>query len=120
MFMKGTYGQSQDGNFAVKDTIGVPHPYCITHKHVARAADHHGGMLNAAAIEDAEQRGAHCGTRGCQLKYNQHEQALLVECRTELKDNTGKVNPELHAYLLAIKDEATKNGYAGFSFVRAK
>jgi hypothetical protein len=54
------------------------------------------------------------------LKYKEHEQALLVECKIDLKDENGEVNPELHAYLKSQVDEATRNGYAGFAFVRAK
>ncbi len=113
--MKGEYGQSEHGNFKVVDTIGTPHPYCITPKHVAYAANNHNGMLNEAAIEGAEQYGAHCGVRGCQLPYNKHEQALLVNCKKDFNEGD-KINPELQAYLLAIKDECERNGYAGFAF----
>ena len=114
--MKGQYGQSEHGNFKVIDTIGVPHPYCIMPKHVSVAADHHSGILDEAAIIDAESRGAKCGTCKGKLSYKEHEQALLVGCKLEIKDAAGMVCPELHQYLLTIKDEATKNGYAGFAF----
>jgi hypothetical protein len=104
--------------FKVVDTIAVPHPYCITAKHVALAADEFGGMLSDAAIEEAERRGIHCdicnrGTKRPVLTFAQHEKALLVEVndRRELKDI-----PELKDYLLSIKDQATKEGYAGFAF----
>lgn len=113
------YGQSQAGNFSVQDTIGVPHPYCITPKHVAVASDRYCGMLGEAAIKDAEKNHhAHCGMRGCKLTYAEHEQALLVGCRAELKDGD-KVNPELHEYLLSIKAKCEEDKYAGFAFVRA-
>lgn len=112
--MKGSYGQSSALNFRVIDAIGVPHPYCITPKHVEIAADFYSGMLGEAAIEDAEKHGAHCGMVGCQLAFRQHEQALLVECNIDFKSEAGE--KELRAYLLQIKDAASANGYAGFAF----
>lgn len=117
--IRGEYGTSDAGNFTVVDTIGVPHPFVIGPKHVEIASDRFGGKLGTPAIEEAEKQGVRCygGERTqdrCQLTYAQHEQALLVECKTEMKDNK-----ELHAYLLSIKDEATKQGYAGFTFVKA-
>jgi hypothetical protein len=115
---KGEYSASKDGNFRVVDSIGVPHPYCLMPKHVAVASDHHCGFLDEAAIEDAESRGAHCGMRDCNLSYKQHEKALVVLCKEELKAADGMVNSELHAYLCTIKDQATTNGYAGFAFMR--
>lgn len=116
---KGNYGESSNGNFKVIDTIGVPHPYMITNKHVCWAADHHMGMLDTYAIESAEKQGIKCGMRGCNLTYAEHEQALIVECHQELQLN-GKTNPELHEYLLSIKDECESNGYAGFAFMKAE
>lgn len=112
------YGSSEQGNFTVIDTIGVPHPYCITPKHVAWAADHHCGMLTKDAIREAEERGGAkcdiCRKAGSVLSIDEHEQALLVECKQETKDNK-----ELHAYLLRIKDDAEQGGYAGFAFKKA-
>jgi hypothetical protein len=115
--MKGTYGKSSDSNFEVTDTIGVPHPYCIGPKHVGYAADRFGGILNEDAIRSAESAGAKCCTCKGKLSYDQHEQALLVTCKKDFQtDKTAE--KELHAYLLSIKDEATKHGYAGFAFVK--
>lgn len=101
---KGTYGTSENGNFQVVDTIAVPHPYCITARHIAA-----GGILNSESIEAAERNGAACGIKGCRLSYKQHEVALLVSCKTEPND-------ELEKYLVGNKDECEKNGYAGFAF----
>lgn len=108
------YGVSEQGNFSIKDKIGVPHPYCITPKHVAVAADHHGGILGESAIEDAESRGARCGMRGCTLTYKEHEQALLVACKVEIEES----KEELQDYLISIKEQAEKDGYAGFAFMK--
>lgn len=116
MTLKGQYLRSE--NFEITDTIGVPHPYCITPKHVGVAADDFGGMLSEEAIRAAEKQGARCGQRGCLLDYDKHEQALIVSCRAPLKNSDGTVNPELHRFLLDNKNECEKHGYAGFAFVK--
>jgi len=112
MSIKGTYPASPSGRFRVVDSIGVPHPYCITPKHVAVASDHHGGILNEAAISGAEQLGAKCGICKGKLSYKKHEQALLVACYVEMKE----AEKELQAWLKSLLPEATKNNYAGFAF----
>lgn len=113
------YGISEKGNFFVRETIGVPHPYMIMPGHVAEAADHHGGMLGESAIESAEKRRVFCGICKGKLKFHEHESALLVEAKKELQVEPGKADPELHAYLLSIKDKAEEDSFAGFAFVRA-
>jgi hypothetical protein len=112
------YGISEKGNFFVRETIGVPHPYMIMPGHVAEASDNHGGMLGESAIEAAEKRRVFCGICKGKLNFHEHETALLVAAREELK-NGEEVNPELHAYLLSIKDKAEEDSFAGFAFVRA-
>jgi len=99
--------------YRVIDSIGVPHPYCITPKHVAVAADQFGGMLGEPAIIEAEKQGAVCCICKGKLSYKQHEQALLIEVKFngELKDA-----PNLKEYLLSIKDMATEGKFAGFAF----
>jgi len=103
--------------FECIDTIGVPHPYCITPKHVSWASDKFNGMLNTNAIKDAEKHGARCDICKGKLKYEEHEQAILVEVddERELKDI-----PELKDYLLSIKERAEKDGFAGFAFKQKK
>ena len=103
--------------FRIIDTIGVPHPYCITPRHVVMASDHHNGILGVRAIEDAERLGTKCGVRGCRLLYKQHEQALLVEV-----DDDRELNdiPELTPYLLSCKDLAIEGKYAGFSVIKKR
>lgn len=114
------YGKSEHGNFWIDDTIGVPHPYCIGPKHVAYASDYRGGILDDDAVEAAERAGARCCTPRCQLKYRQHERALLVTCAAPIKDDDGKATPELHAYLLACKEKAEADKYVGFAFMEGK
>ena len=105
------YPVSEHGNFFVKYTIGVLHPYCFGPRHVQAAEDHHGGILDETAIKDAEAHGA--------LAYEQHETVLLIGCKVEIKDEKGMATPELHQFLLAIKAQCEKDGYAGFAFVKA-
>lgn len=114
------YGQSEWGNFSITQTIGVPHPYCITPMHVTVAAKHHGGILNEAAIKDCERAYGKCGICHGKLKYEEHETALLVSCKKDIKDADGKAAPELHQYLLSVKDKAEEDGFAGFAFMDAR
>jgi hypothetical protein len=114
--LKERYGESESGNFYVADTLGVPHPFCITPQHVTEAADHHGGTLTPAAIEACEKGGrSSCGMRGCNLSYKEHEQALVVNCKLDMQDGN-HVNPELQTYLLASKEKAEADNFAGFAF----
>lgn len=115
--LQDRYGKSASSNFYVKEVISTPHPYCIGPLHVEVASKHHGGLLNEAAIKDAERAyGGHCHTCRGKLKFEEHEQALLVACKPDLKSQNGQ-GTELHNYLLAIKDKATEDGYAGFAFL---
>ena len=118
--VKGNYPDSEQGNFSIVDTIPVPHPYCITPKHL----EHCGSMyLNRDTIRRAEEKGAVCdicrkavkqGKQDKVLSIDEHEEALLVNCKAEISP----VPDELHQWLLGIKDEAERNGYAGFAFKR--
>ena len=113
------YGKSKKGNFYVKDSIGVPHPYCITPKHLTGESM----FLGKAEIKHAEEEhGAVCdicrvnvkaGKQDKILSIDEHEQALLIGCKMEIKDNK-----ELQEYLLSIKDKATKKGFVGFAFLQ--
>jgi hypothetical protein len=110
------YGKSEKGNFYVKDTIGVPHPYMITPGHVSEAARHHGGMLGETAIESAERKRIFCGICKGLLKFHEHETGLLIACKVDL-NKEGKIHPELNTYLKSIVDKCEEDGYAGFSFL---
>ena len=114
--MKGSYGKSKNGNFQVIDTVSATHTYCITPRHVGEAADYYGGMLSEESIRSAERKGAKCGRRGCTMSFDQHETALLISCKTDMKNENEEATPELHEYLLKIKKEAESHGYIGFAF----
>lgn len=105
-------------SFEVIDSIGVPHPYCITPKHVAWAADHCCGMLSKEAIIEAEAHGARCDICKGKLKYDEHQQALLVECKKDIHTDVN-AKEELKEYLLSIKTMAEEDKYAGFAFKKA-
>ena len=119
------YGISKNGNFSVIDTVGVPHPYCITSKHLQTGRMY----LGADAIREAEEKyKAVCDIcrkrvkKGLQpkiLTYDEHKQALLVECKKDIHDpeDKTKMNPELHEYLLGIKELAKQEKYEGFVFL---
>jgi hypothetical protein len=116
--LREKYGQSEGGHFRIVDSVAVPHPYVIGPSHIAAAEN---GILDKYSIERAEREGrAHCLHPRCQLKLHEHEKALLVECERELKNDKGEVDPELQAYIVAKKEQAEKDGYAGFSFIKAR
>jgi len=114
------YGNSREGNYYVKDCIGVPHPYCVGVKHLELNV---GPFLN---IEEAEEKGAQCeickklvreGKLKKALTYKEHERALVIACKKEPKQNT-EPHKELNDFLLKIKDKVSKDGYAGFTFLK--
>ena len=96
--------------------VSLPHPYCITPRHVAYASDHCGGMLGESAIEGAERKGAKCGMKGCQLRYSQHETQVTLVVVVPVGTRDLNAVPGLHTYLLSIKDLATELGIQGFAF----
>jgi len=106
---------SKSGNFIVIDSIGVPHPYCITPRHVVYASDNNCGMLTTDSIQEAEEHGARCGICKGKLSYSEHEHALLISCKKDPQTDEN-AKEELHAYLLKLKDKAEEDGYAGFAF----
>ena len=109
-----TYTTSE--NFYVKDTIGVPHPYMITDRHVSYAATKHGGMLSSDAIKGAEKHAnAKCDICKGQLSYEEHEQALIIGCKAN--PNVEPYQTELREFLKENAGEAEKHGYAGFTLL---
>lgn len=98
------------------ERVGMPHPYCITPKHVAHASDHFGGMLTADAIRDAEKHGARCDicrVRRLTLSFDEHENPLTLFISVPQNKDLNAV-PGLHAYLLQVKNAGL--GLEGFAF----
>lgn len=119
------YGKSKQGHFQVVDTIGVPHPYCLTPKHVKVASEQFNGIMGKEAIAEAERQGIYCYT--CReinrrhgdpiLKADEHKHSLLVACFKDMNTNE-KYLKEVKRYLTHIKDMCEKDGYAGFTFLK--
>lgn len=105
------YKEFETENYRVKNTIGTPHPYTITNKHI----EHSSGMY-LDPIE-AESKGAKCGHPGCHLSYKEHEEALVVEINNH-QDKKLKDIPGLNDYLLKLKPICEADGFAGFAFVK--
>ena len=106
------------------ETVCLPHPYCITPRHVAWAADHHGGMLDNSAIEDAEKNGAVCDIcrnrvkdrqQSSILSFAEHEHFVSLFIRVPQNKDLNAI-PGLHSYLLANKETFEKAGIGGFAF----
>lgn len=102
------------------ETVGMPHPYCITPRHVAVASDRFGGRLGEEAIKYAEKNGVYCDickkNKGEILPYEKHEQllTLFLNCPKAFKNNLNNI-PGLYAYLLMIKEKNL--GIDGFAFL---
>jgi len=103
--------------------ITLPHPYCITTKHVAYASDHYHGILGKDAIIDAEKHGAKCDI--CRKANKKHGSPILafdehITQKTlfiEVPQNSDLNRVEgLHAYLLRIKPIADDLHIDGFAF----
>jgi hypothetical protein len=84
------------------ESVCIPHPFMITHKHVAYASDHHSGMLDSHAINAS---GEPCGMPNCLLSIDEHEtqeNTVFIEVEHhELNDIEG-----LHGWLMSIKEDA--------------
>lgn len=95
------------------EPVYIPHPYCVTSKHVVHAADHFSGRLGMEALEDAEKHGASCGT--CHRPYSEHTAELTAWIAVPQNRDLNAV-AGLHAYLRSIKEQAAALGIEGFAF----
>jgi hypothetical protein len=104
------------------ETVSLPHPYCITPKHVAWAADHFGGMLSKDAIRDAEKHGAQCDicrVRHERLTIDQHESQMTLFVQVPDNQDLNAI-PGLHKYLFENKATFEAAGIQGFAFPNPK
>jgi len=106
------------------EKVPMPHPYCVTGKHVAIASDEFSGILSEAAIRAAETRGVWCdicvkqvetGKRRQPLSHAEHESPLTLFVAVPQSDDLNAV-PGLVTYLNAVK--AANLGVEGFAFPR--
>jgi hypothetical protein len=103
------------------EDIHLPHPYCITPKHLKYADSM---FLDKAAITRAEKKGAQCdicrklcrkGKQTQILPFSQHEREKLLFIEVDDGSDLNKVKG-LHEYLLEIKPLAMELGIGGFAF----
>lgn len=104
--------------FYVKDTIGVPHLFCITEGLIDFTSDNYCGIISERAIEAYEKKKGRpvCGVKGCKLFHHEHKTALLVAVKSS--KTLKEIEPELREYLLSIKAMAEKDGFAGCAFIQ--
>lgn len=108
---------SRENYYTTGDTIPAPHPFMITSRHVAMAADRFGGMLTQECLIACEKRGDGCGMR-CGISAEEHGQALKVFClKPMFKKKKKEATVELHKFLLKLKEKYGKK-YVGFAFVQ--
>jgi hypothetical protein len=101
------------------EKLSVPHPYCITPRHVAHAADKFSGRLGDEAIKSAERDGAHCDICKGKYPYEKHEAVNSLIIRVPQNKDLNAV-PGLHAWLLANKQAFIDAGIDGFAFPETK
>lgn len=103
-------GDSSNKNFFIKDTIGNPHPYCITHKHITGEDVY----LDKDVIMRLEREGkAKCGVRGCNLSYEEHEIGLLIGCKKDMNESE-ELKEEFQEYVKHMIPFMEKYKYNGF------
>ena len=106
-------------NLVEVKTVRLPHPYCITQRHIAFAAKHFGGGLSKDAIRAAEKSGACCDI--CRhsgqgiLTVDQHESLLSLIIKVPQNKDLNAVDG-LHTYLYGNKETFVNMGIAGFAF----
>ena len=103
------------------ENIYLPHPYCITPKHLEYADSIY---LNETTIARAEARGAKCdicrrlfraGKQNEILPLSKHEKQKTLFIEVVNNQDLNKVRG-LHKYLLRIKPLAETLGIQGFAF----
>jgi hypothetical protein len=127
------YGSSSENNFSIIGDIGVPHPYCISDKHLLHNTSMYLGREQIIRMEESTKnltlrKRAICDIcKNIKLKhkynykilsFDEHKQALAVECKKEPVKNS-KAHEELKQYLLSKKDKCEKDGYVGFTLIKS-
>jgi len=108
------------------EKILIPHPYCITPRHVEYASDHFGGILSEEAIREAEREvDAVCGICLKQfrehlipkiLPYDEHKEQVVLFISVPDNDELEKLDG-LQEYLVAIKPKLEELHIDGVAFV---
>lgn len=85
-----------------------PHPYTVGPKHVADAADNHGGMMGEATLQKIR-----CAHPKCTLPYEEHtaDEVLFLQLTRDATEI------EANEELLKIKDKLLELKVDGVAFV---
>jgi hypothetical protein len=102
--------------------VCMPHPYCITSRHVAIASARFGGMLNEATIREAEKQGAYCDicAKSGQdiLSFEKHKNNLTLFILVPQNRDLNAVDG-LGKFLFENKQKFIDAGIQGFAFPTA-
>lgn len=106
-------------SFQKVEKLSIPHPYCITPKHVAWASDHFSGRLSEDAIRGAEKNGAQCDIcaksgRGI-LTFDQHENSVTLFVKVPQNQDLNSIT-NLRSFLYNNKAAFETAGIQGFAF----
>jgi hypothetical protein len=106
------------------ESVFVPHPYCITPRHLTGKSIY----LNEETIRDAEKNNnAVCdicrklvkaGRQKNIMSFDEHQKALTLFIEVPDNEDLNSV-PDLHEYLLKIKPVLIKYGIDGIAFKKA-
>ena len=102
------------GIFVVENVIDInynPHPFTIGPRHVAHAADHHGGMLGEATMEAIP-----CAANGCRMALSDHTFDKVMA----LKFIRNATKEDAQASLEPILDEMIIDSIDGFVFIESE
>lgn len=103
------------GIFTLHDITTInhrPHPFMVGPRHIAHAADHHGGMLGEATLEVVP-----CAHRGCQTAYRDHTSDKVMA----LKLTADTTNTQANVALKQIVDQLDPiDAIDGFIFIKTE
>ena len=102
------------GVFVVENVIDInynPHPFTIGPRHVAHAADHHGGMLGEATMEAIP-----CAANGCHMALSDHTFDKVMA----LKFIRNATKEDAQASLEPILNEMIIDSIDGFVFIESE
>lgn len=88
-----------------------PHPYVIGPKHVQRAADTNGGILDETILKEVG-----CAHPGCTLSYEEHNYETVMFLQLKRDINNTKINE----FLLSIREELLEDRIDGLGFVETE
>ena len=126
---KKSFGKSKHGNYFIEDSIGTPHPYCITEKHITgefmslgdseiKQLESKNGCMCGMYVDNSGNyvNGYRSGYHKCNVPYEEHTSDLV--CFLKLSRNG--TNDEANSILKELVDNLGENYIDGFSFIETK